>query len=299
MPYLLVRPVLRHALGETEHTPYETALLNSLRSRLDKRTPAELFPKSKDAFASQGTGVESIFAALLLGSNSPAGTLSKDAEKAFDRMWSLQLREGDAAGAWHWFSLELGPWEMPESAYHGAALAALAMGTAPTDYQARPAVRENVARLQKHLRDRQAGQPMHNRLMLLWASTAMPNLLTAAERRGLIDEVLGCQQKDGAWTIESLGAFKKHVNAPSAPGSNAYATAMAAFILQRAGTRDARLSRSLEWLRANQDRATGYWDATSMNKQFPADSMMQGFMRDAATSFAALALLDSVTEPRP
>src|SRR5205814_1623459 len=36
MPYLLARPALRQALGESGRTAYETALLDSLRSRLDK-----------------------------------------------------------------------------------------------------------------------------------------------------------------------------------------------------------------------------------------------------------------------
>src|ERR1051326_3155831 len=43
--YLLARPALRRVLGEAEPTPYETGLLDSLRSRLPKRTAKELFPK--------------------------------------------------------------------------------------------------------------------------------------------------------------------------------------------------------------------------------------------------------------
>jgi hypothetical protein len=58
----------------------------------------------------------------------------------------------------------------------------------------------------------------------------------------------------------------------AAQGSDTYATALA-------------------WLGARQDAATGAWLSTSMNKQFPADSMMIHFMTDAATAYAALALL--------
>jgi hypothetical protein len=70
---------------------------------------------------------------------------------------------------------------------------------------------------------------------------------------------------------------------------------MAAFILQQAGTTraDARLARALDWLITHQDQKSGYWDAVSMNKHFEAGSMQQAFMRDAATSFAALALLQN------
>src|SRR6478735_3063427 len=44
--YLLARPALRRILGEAEPTPYETGLLDSLRTRLPKRTARELFPKA-------------------------------------------------------------------------------------------------------------------------------------------------------------------------------------------------------------------------------------------------------------
>src|SRR5262249_47114595 len=53
LPYLLARPALRQALGETEPTQWETGLLESMRSRIEKRTP--------DGAA---LGVESVMAAL-------------------------------------------------------------------------------------------------------------------------------------------------------------------------------------------------------------------------------------------
>src|SRR4051812_18107205 len=51
--YLLARPALRKLLGETEPTEYETGLLESLRSRLPKRTPKELFPKGNEPHRSE------------------------------------------------------------------------------------------------------------------------------------------------------------------------------------------------------------------------------------------------------
>src|SRR3954470_24393825 len=57
--YLLVRPALRKALGETEPTSYERGLLDGLRARVEKKTASELSPKSKEALASQRFGVES------------------------------------------------------------------------------------------------------------------------------------------------------------------------------------------------------------------------------------------------
>src|SRR3954466_896602 len=53
MTYLLARPVLRRGRGEEAPRGYETGLLTSLRSRVDKRDPP----------AGPGLGVETIFAA--------------------------------------------------------------------------------------------------------------------------------------------------------------------------------------------------------------------------------------------
>src|SRR5947209_19014387 len=43
--YLMARPALRQALGEKAPTQYETGLLQSLRSRLNAKTAAELNPR--------------------------------------------------------------------------------------------------------------------------------------------------------------------------------------------------------------------------------------------------------------
>jgi hypothetical protein len=50
------------------------------------------------------------------------------------------------------------------------------------------------------------------------------------------------------------------------------------------------MAKALAWLRGNQNRETGTWPAISMNKVYPSGSMQAGFMQDAATAFAVLAL---------
>ena len=282
MTYLLARPALRRALGETAPTPYETGLLNGLRTRLATRdTTAGYPPFKKEPLATQALGVDTIFAALFLTQN----------EQALDRLWAVQLHDGKTKGAWPWFQVALDPWEMPESPFYGASLAALAVASAPAEYRARQDVREHVAELSGYLRNEQASQPMHNRLMLLWASTAMPDLLPKATRKSLIKELAGLQQPDGGWTIASLGPFKEHPDAPVSAGSNGYATGFAAFVMVKAGVKGPALTKALQWLRTHQDAATGTWEATSMNKHFEPGGMQDQFMRDAATSFASLALL--------
>jgi len=53
------------------------------------------------------------------------------------------------------------------------------------------------------------------------------------------------------------------------------------------------LMRAFDWLRSHQNRQFGYWTAESMNKPYEPDSMPVRFMQDAATSFAAMALLET------
>ena len=265
MTYLLARPALRKALGEDAATVYEAGLLASLRSRLDQKAPA----------ASPGLAVESIMAARFLATSD-----------AFDRMWALQIHEGAAKGAWNWFALDRDPWEMPESRFYGAALAATAV---PVKDQGRPQARELAA----YLRGEQAAQPLHNRLMALWASAAFPDVLPPAARHAIADEAWKKQQADGSWTMDALGPFQAHPHAPQAAGGNAYATAFATYVLQQTGgdAANPKLARALAWLRARQNPECGCWQAVSMNEPYEPGSMQSGFMADAATSFAVLALL--------
>jgi hypothetical protein len=114
-------------------------------------------------------------------------------------------------------------------------------------------------------------------------------------RKSLVDEVAGKQQADGGWTIESLGPWKAHAEAPPSTGSNSYATGYVAFALQKAGVARSNptLVRALAWLRSHQDLQSGSWPAESMNKQYPPNSMQVRFMQDAASEFATLALLEA------
>ena len=109
MTYLMARPVLRRTLHESLPTPYETGLLKALQAGVGYKEGNELQAGyTSEPKASQAIGVESIMAARFL-----AGT--PDERRAFDRLWALQRDED-----WHWFSLSLDPWEMPDSEFFGA-----------------------------------------------------------------------------------------------------------------------------------------------------------------------------------
>ena len=154
--------------------------------------------------------------------------------------------------------------------------------------------RAEARELAAYLAREQAAQPLHNRLMLLWASAAFPEALPEAARRALVDEVWKRQQADGSWKMDALGPFQAHAHAPRSEGGSAYATAFAAYVMLQSGdAANPKMARALAWLRAHQDPECGCWPAVSMNEPYAPGSIPSGFMTDAATSFAVLALLDS------
>ena len=294
MPYLLARPALRQALGEKTPTLYEDVLLAGLRATVMRTDAKDLFKGLKGPIADQVFGAQAVLSALLLANDDARhGRLSPEAEKALERMWSAQVRTGDARGSWFWSDFDLDPWETKDATFYGAALGALATGVAPEGYQARPELRENIAALTAYLRGAQQKQPLHNRLFLLWASTRLRDLLPDRDRQAILDEVRTKQQDDGGWTLASLGAWKPRPEAPPAGGSNSYATGVVAFTLEQAGVRssDKVLARGLSWLKSRQNPQTGAWTADSMNHHHDPGSMPALFMSDAATGFATMALL--------
>jgi squalene-hopene/tetraprenyl-beta-curcumene cyclase len=262
LTYLLARPALRRVPHESEPTVYETGLLASLRDRVAKPTPQDLYPTGTESHRIQGAGVESILAAFFIRT-----------PEAVSRMWSLQTTEG----GFPWFSLDLEPWEQSTSAYFGASLAALAV---------RDSKAPEAARLRDYLAFNFEHQPLHHQLMAIW-SGAVPY----AARQSALDDLWRHQAPDGSWTLDALGPWVHQPDAPPQKGPNAFATAFAAVSAEKANIKpdDPRLQRALTWLRTHQD-PKGYWDALSMNKRRPPESIPAGFMRDAATAWAALAL---------
>jgi squalene-hopene/tetraprenyl-beta-curcumene cyclase len=297
LPYLLTRPALRQALDDkTGPTLYEGVLVASMRATVIRTDANDLFAGLKGPIVDQVYGAQVVLASLVLAmDDAPRGKLSPEGEKAFDRMWSLQVKSGPDKGAWQWSDFDLDPWETKDAAFYGAALAALATGLAPADYQARPDIRENIAAMRAYLVDGLKTQPLHNRVFLLWASSKVRDLLPSADKQAILNELWSKQEADGGWSIQSLGQWKKRDAAePVAVGSNAYATALVTFALEQAGVQpsQASVSKALAWLRGHQDPQGGYWTAESMNHKHSVYGVMaEKFMSDAATGYATAALL--------
>ena len=294
LPYLVARPALRQALNEKSGpTLYEGLLVSSMRATVFRADAKDLFGGLKGLIVDQVYGAQVVLASLVLAmDDAPRGRLSAEGEKAFERLWSTQVKTGPDKGAWLWSNFDLDPWETKDAVYYGAALSALATGVAPANYQARPEIQQNVADMRAYLRDAAKTQPLHNRLFLLWASGKMRDLLSDGDKQAILDELWHKQEADGGWTLQSLGPWKKRDAAPVATGSNSYATALTALCAQRAGVASAQpgLAKALAWLRAHQD-ARGYWAADSMNHKHDPGTMPEKFMSDAATGYATAALL--------
>jgi squalene-hopene/tetraprenyl-beta-curcumene cyclase len=296
LPYALARPALRAALGERAPSATEGKILNNLLTRARNWREVEPFypdqtrglPKTSESRA-----IEAVMNALVLSQrDARAGQLSDDARTALGVMWSLQMKTGPNNGAWTWLNFNLEPWESPNSPYYGASLAALAAGSAPGAYAATPEIQGNLKALRTYFQREHSKVSLLNQLTGLWASGRIPDLLTPEQRQATIAAVMALQQSDGGWSTASLGTFTRVDNTANDTNTDGYATALATLALQEAGIgrNDARVAKGLEWLRRNQDRATGRWVATSLNKNREPGSEPAKFMSDAATAFAVLAL---------
>jgi squalene-hopene/tetraprenyl-beta-curcumene cyclase len=296
LPYALARPALRLPLGERGPSAAEQKILGNLMTRAQNWRDIEpWYPDQTRGIpkTSESRAIESVMNALVIvRRDASAGQLSDDARTALDAMWKLQMKTGPNAGGWTWLNFNYEPWESPNSPYFGASLAALAVGSAPGAYAASPEIKDNVTALRAYFAREHGKVSVLNQLMGVWASARVADLLTHDQRQSTIDATFALQQPDGGWSTTSLGSFKRVDNTPNDTHTDGYATALATLALQEGGVApsDPHVVRGLDWLRRNQDRASGRWIAASLNKQRDPESEPAKFMSDAATAYAVLAL---------
>ena len=296
VPYAMARPALRASLDEPGPSATERQVLDNVTKRVRMWNEVEPFyPDAKRGFpkTSESRGTESVLNALILVGYQPrTGNLTADQRLAFNNMWAQQLKTGEAKGAWAWLQFHNSPWE-GDSQYYGAALAAIAVGSAPGNYRSAPEIQSHMKLLRDYLIQGCDSQKLIDRVILLWASTKVAGLLTSQQQKSIMNEALAKQQEDGGFTLSAfVGDWKRHDNTPLETKSDGYATGVVALALQEAGVpRDQpQLTRALAWLATNQEKSDGRWLAYSLNKQHDLTSYTGRFMSDAATAYAVLAL---------
>ncbi len=303
VPYAIVRPILRKDLGETGTARPEKFLMDSVEKRVGHWQ--EMSPFYSDAVngpnkTAQSHATEAVLNAVILASrDSRLGKLRPITRTALEEAWALQEVSGENAGGWKWQDFHLAPWESWESAYQGAAMLALAVGSAPEGYANEHEVREHMERLVNYLRRGYSEQPLMSQLYVLWASSKVPGLLSAAERNALILKTENLEERDGGWRLavlnkppglrNSLREAWKQMNQKRE--SDGVATGLVVLAMEGAGADLKRpaLRHGIEWLEQHQN-ADGKWHASSLNGNVDYDSGVGRFMSDAATGYAVLAL---------
>jgi squalene-hopene/tetraprenyl-beta-curcumene cyclase len=307
MPFALARPALAGRLDETAAGEVEQKLIGIVKKRVENWEkivaspapgPAPFLPFYSGNRKPSALGTESVLNALVLVNHDArraGGALGAPTRKALGHLWEQQ----QANGAWLWLDFGLNPWEK-DGAYYGASLAAVAVGTAGPRYYDQADVRAQVAALKKYLQTQFPNQPLHHRVVGLWASSRLPGVLAEGEREKLIEELLNAQEADGGWSLPKLGkapsgkgAWPSHGVYPEGVVSDGYATGLVVLALKGAGVTadNPELRKGIAWLVSRQQDGT--WPVNYPNRRRDPQSDIGKFLRDAATAFAVLAL----TEP--
>lgn len=306
VPYALARPVLGKHMGEAEPGAVEKKLIDTVKKRVanwdkivtaqsdDKDPFVPFYPASKKPSA---LGTEAVLNALVLTHHDARwhkGTLAEPTRQALFTLWTQQKPNG----AFLWLDFGLRPWEK-EGDYYGAALAAVAVGTADEGYYDLATVKGSVKTLKDYLKTEFARATLHDRVAALWATSVLPGILAEDEKNQLRDDLYALQEPDGGWSLPRLGRktssadiWKAYNALPQGTAADGYATGLVVLALKRSGVAadQANVKKALAWLNANQKDGT--WPVNFINKDRDPQNVVGKFMRDAGTSYASLALLD-------
>ena len=316
-PYALVRPALRKAAGVKAPVPQEERLLRETLLRVATYDSHEPLYKNK---REESRGSEAVLNLLvLIGELSPnnQAALAEPLRKGFEELWAAQRPDG----AWDWLDFGNEPYESTDSVYYGAALAAIAVGSAEGYHSTNESDSIGIVKLKSYLRANYPSQNLYNKTWLLLASARLADLLSQEQASALAAELRRRQNADGGWSLYKLGPWtwsRESVpyDPPGKPDlallsqSDAYATGLVTYAMHEAGMPDATtaVQQARAWLQSNHrswdidQHQWDCWHTFSLNHDREhggdeGDSWPRMFMSDAATAFAVLALLPS--DPNP
>ncbi len=295
-PYLMARPALS---GIVPEPPEVRQFFEDIVAR--RLEPEPNLPK--DAIAAVTIQVA---AALALHDRATTGRLHPRTREELDRMWTLQREDG----SWEWPFRDTPPLKCDN--HYGVTLAALATALAPEDYVKTPQAERGLAAIRQHLKSH-ASWTLHQRIMLLWLSSCLEDIVTEEQRTQWIDELKSAQRPDGGWSMATLTENSREPErqtdeagmARSQPGhgesflvyvgrskiyrtslaSDGYATGLSLFVLRQVGEPAATpaLRRGVAWLKTNQ-RISGRWFTPSQGWH------TEHRIANAGSAFAVLAL---------
>jgi hypothetical protein len=283
-PYLMARSSL---------APFaETPAADEARARFEARvadaaagTAIPFYGNDADDKGKQSHATEAVLnaAALALDDVGSGEPLGPSTTSALDRMWAEQR----ADGTWDWLEFGLEPWETRND--FGAALAALVAGSVPASSTGAQAA--GTTTLVGYIQKRLDSMVLHDRVMVLWASRKLTGLLEPAQADAIAADLAETQLEDGGFSLGTWG--QGQLAKDSATEGDGYATAIAVLALcsgTAQGTMRSDVQRGLSWLAHHQTK-DGSWPGRSVNDDTP---QVEGFMTDAATAYASLALMTCV-----
>jgi squalene-hopene/tetraprenyl-beta-curcumene cyclase len=267
--YLMVRPLLGSEAAEATREIRQTLKEYAVTA---KGGPPEL----------ESFFIAPIASALAVNDGLRGGALDPDTRQLLNYLWTLQQSDG----GWKYTTHDMLPF-LERDFYYVALLVALAVGYAPDAYSASDEAKAGLAKLQSFIRNRPP-ENLHDKAVLLWASVRTPGLISSEQQVAYERALLGSQQKDGGWTLPSLGSWPRKDGAPNDPNglSDGYATGLVAMALcQRGRTeRDVSVARAIRWLRSHQ-RVSGRWYTRSTYSD-----RFRNYISNMGTAYALMAI---------
>lgn len=295
-PYLMARPVLAGILPEP---PEVRQFFEDIVAR--RLEPEPDLPK--DGIAAVTIQVA---AALALHDRATTGKLHPRTRDELDRMWTLQRDDG----SWEWPFRDTPPLKCDE--HYGVTIAALAAALAPDDYATTPQAQRGLTAIRQYLKAHTAWT-LHQRIMLLWLSSCLEDVISEEERALWTDELKAAQRPDGGWSMATLTENSREPERQSdaarvarqqsghgesflvyvgrdkiyqtSLASDGYATGLGLFVLRRVGepVTSPTIGRGVAWLKSNQ-RISGRWFTPSQGWH------TEHRITNAGNAFAVLAL---------